>query len=148
MIAARVIPPFFIMPHFLKNVSADHAFTSASDILLCTFLNIIRALAMATSSRSLIVASATICADQSVSLKIGSSRIALMRSVVISTRESSIRCHALLWANTGRLGRCLGIWITHTLRLVSSVINSSISRPSVERFTHLSVSRNIAFCLS
>lgn len=61
-------------------------------------LNILRALAIATSSRSSIVASGTICADQSVSPNIGSSRMTFMRSVVNSTRESSIRCHALLWA--------------------------------------------------
>lgn len=47
--------------------------------------------------------------------------------------ESSIRCHAFLWARTGRRGKCFGICIIHTRLFVSSVTNSSILSPSDDR---------------
>ena len=57
---------------------------------------------------------------------------ALILSLVISTKESSIRCHAFLWARTGRRGKCFGIWIIHTSLFVSSVTNSSMFRPPMK----------------
>ena len=97
IIAARVSFPPIIIPLLERKSSNVHASISSEGILEeCTFLNIIRAFATANSSKSAIVALGTISADQSLASKTGSSRITASRSCVISTNESSTRCHAFL----------------------------------------------------
>ena len=129
-----------MIPLLQSNSSTDHASISSDGILEAwTFLNITRAFAIANSSKSANVALGTISADQSLASNIGSSRIASSLSWVISTNESSTRCHAFLWAYTGRRGKCLGIWITQTVFCVSSVIYSLILKPSDERFVQCSI---------
>ena len=145
--AARVSFPSIIIPLFDNNSSTVQASISSAGILeACTFLNITRALATANSSKSVNTAFGTISADQSFASKTGSSRIAASRSCVISTNESSTRCHAFLWAYTGRRGKCFGIWIIHTVLWLSSVVYSSILNPSDDKLVQCSNSFHTADC--
>ena len=143
MMAVRVILPFMVNPVLFKNLASSHSATSAS---FCgnSSTNFSRAFRIATGSRSSIVASAIMPADQSSSVK-HSDKMASNLDGFISTKESSMRCQALLWAYTGQRGWCFGIQITQTVNCVSSVVNSKICSPSVGRLVQFSVSLNVAF---
>ena len=91
---------------------------------------------IASLSKSSIVASSQIVELQSSTLYNGSFNTKYSRSDVSFVRLSPILCHAILWANTGFLGWCLGICKTQTILLVSELLNSSTCRNTSLRFVH------------
>ena len=73
------------------------------------------------------------------------SRIAFSLSMRSPIRLSPLRCQAILWEYTGRLGKCLGTCSTQTAFPVSEVMNASTFNPSLSRFGQLPKSRGGRF---
>ena len=97
MIAALVIFPALVIFALFKKVASSQLSISLA-LLSCLSVYFSLAIRIASGSRSSMVASSMILAVQSPKTALGSERILCIRSCVISTRESAIRCHAFLCA--------------------------------------------------
>ena len=97
MIAALVIFPALVIFALFRKVTSSQLSISLA-LFSCLSAYFSRAIRIASGSRSSMVASSMILADQSPKAALGSERILCSRSDVISTNESAIRCQAFLWA--------------------------------------------------